>query len=172
MICAANFARVRGIPYFGICLGMQIAVMSYARNVLGYTDANSSEFDQNTVHPVIDLMESQHGVSKKGGTMRLGAYPCKVRPGSIMASAYGAELISERHRHRYEFNNSFREEIENKGMAITGTSPTGELVETVEIPEHPFYIGVQFHPEFKSRPNRAHPLFKAFVAASLKRSKK
>ena len=117
-------------------------------------------------------MESQHGISKKGGTMRLGAYPCKVRPGSIMASAYGAELISERHRHRYEFNNSFREEIENKGMAITGTSPTGELVETVEIPEHPFYIGVQFHPEFKSRPNRAHPLFKAFVAASLKRSKK
>ena len=159
-------------PFLGICLGMQIAVMSYARNVLGYTDANSSEFDQNTAHPVIDLMESQHGVSKKGGTMRLGAYPCKVRPGSIMASAYGAELISERHRHRYEFNNSFREEIENKGMAITGTSPTGELVETVEIPEHPFYIGVQFHPEFKSRPNRAHPLFKAFVAASLKRSKK
>ena len=117
-------------------------------------------------------MESQHGISKKGGTMRLGAYPCKVRPGSIMASAYGAELISERHRHRYEFNNAFREEIESRGMLITGTSPTGELVETVEIPEHPFYIGVQFHPEFKSRPNRAHPLFKAFVAASLKRSKK
>ncbi len=172
MICAANFARVRGIPYFGICLGMQIAVMSYARNVLGYADANSGEFDPNTSHPVIDLMESQHGISKKGGTMRLGAYPCKVRPGSIMASAYGAELISERHRHRYEFNNSFREEIESRGMLITGTSPTGELVETVEIPEHPFYIGVQFHPEFKSRPNRAHPLFKAFVAASLKRSKK
>ena len=172
MICAANFARVRGIPYFGICLGMQIAVMSYARNVLGYADANSGEFDPNTSHPVIDLMESQHGISKKGGTMRLGAYPCKVRPGSIMASAYGSELISERHRHRYEFNNAFREEIESKGMLITGTSPTGELVETVEIPEHPFYIGVQFHPEFKSRPNRAHPLFKAFVAASLKRSKK
>ena len=172
MICAANFARVRGIPYFGICLGMQIAVMSYARNVLGYADANSGEFDPNTSHPVIDLMESQHGISKKGGTMRLGAYPCKVRPGSIMASAYGAELISERHRHRYEFNNAFREEIESRGMLITGTSPTGELVETVEIPEHPFYIGVQFHPEFKSRPNRAHPLFKAFVAASLKRSKK
>ena len=172
MICAANYARVRGIPYFGICLGMQIAVMSYARNVLGYADANSGEFDPNTSHPVIDLMESQHGISKKGGTMRLGAYPCKVRPGSIMASAYGSELISERHRHRYEFNNAFREEIESKGMLITGTSPTGELVETVEIPEHPFYIGVQFHPEFKSRPNRAHPLFKAFVAASLKRSKK
>ena len=135
MICAANYARVRGIPYFGICLGMQIAVMSYARNVLGYADANSGEFDPNTSHPVIDLMESQHGISKKGGTMRLGAYPCKVRPGSIMASAYGSELISERHRHRYEFNNAFREEIESKGMLITGTSPTGELVETVEIPE-------------------------------------
>ena len=113
MICAANYARVRGIPYFGICLGMQIAVMSYARNVLGYADANSGEFDPNTSHPVIDLMESQHGISKKGGTMRLGAYPCKVRPGSIMASAYGSELISERHRHRYEFNNAFREEIES-----------------------------------------------------------
>lgn len=172
MFIAARYAREHHVPYFGICLGMQIAVMSYARNVLGYADANSGEFDPNTSHPVIDLMESQHGISKKGGTMRLGAYPCKVRPGSIMASAYGAELISERHRHRYEFNNAFREEIESRGMLITGTSPTGELVETVEIPEHPFYIGVQFHPEFKSRPNRAHPLFKAFVAASLKRSKK
>ena len=171
MICAANYARVQGIPYFGICLGMQIAVMSYARNVLGFEDANSSEFDPDSTHPVIDLMESQQGVSKKGGTMRLGAYPCKIRPDTIMAAAYGSEMISERHRHRYEFNNSFREQIESRGMLITGTSPTGELVETVEIPEHPFYIGVQFHPEFKSRPNRAHPLFKAFVAASLKRSK-
>lgn len=170
MICAANYARTQGIPYFGICLGMQIAVMSYARNVLGYADANSSEFDPDSTHPVIDLMESQQGISKKGGTMRLGAYPCKIRPNTIMATAYGGEMISERHRHRYEFNNNFREEIENKGMQITGTSPTGELVETVEIPNHPFYIGVQFHPEFKSRPNRAHPLFKAFVAASLKRS--
>ena len=170
MICAANYARTQGIPYFGICLGMQIAVMSYARNVLGYADANSSEFDPDSTHPVIDLMESQQGISKKGGTMRLGAYPCKIRPNTIMATAYGEEMISERHRHRYEFNNNFREEIENKGMQITGTSPTGELVETVEIPNHPFYIGVQFHPEFKSRPNRAHPLFKAFVAASLKRS--
>ena len=151
--------------------GMQIAVMSYARNVLGFEDANSAEFDPDSTHPVIDLMESQQGISKKGGTMRLGAYPCKVRPGTIMADSYQQEMISERHRHRYEFNNSFREEIERHGMLITGTSPTGELVETVEIPAHPFYIGVQFHPEFKSRPNRAHPLFKAFVAASLKRSK-
>ena len=170
MIQAIEYARVNKIPFLGICLGMQIAVMSYARSVLGYADANSSEFDPDSTHPVIDLMESQQGISKKGGTMRLGAYPCKIRPNTIMASAYGEEMISERHRHRYEFNNNFREEIENKGMQITGTSPTGELVETVEIPNHPFYIGVQFHPEFKSRPNRAHPLFKAFVAASLKRS--
>ena len=123
MICAANYARVQGIPYFGICLGMQIAVMSYARNVLGFEDANSSEFDPDSTHPVIDLMESQQGISKKGGTMRLGAYPCKIRPNTIMASAYGAEMISERHRHRYEFNNNFREQIESKGMLITGTSP-------------------------------------------------
>ena len=165
MICAAN-CPPRG---YGICL-MQIAIYRAHTLVLGYADANSSEFDPDSTHPVIDLMESQQGISKKGGTMRLGAYPCKIRPNTIMATAYGEEMISERHRHRYEFNNNFREEIENKGMQITGTSPTGELVETVEIPNHPFYIGVQFHPEFKSRPNRAHPLFKAFVAASLKRS--
>ena len=168
---AVRFARENNIPFLGICLGMQCAVIEFARHVLNLADANSSEMEQ-TPHPVIDLMEEQKGVMAKGGTMRLGACPCKIRPGSIMASAYGSELISERHRHRYEFNNAFREEIESKGMLITGTSPTGELVETVEIPEHPFYIGVQFHPEFKSRPNRAHPLFKAFVAASLKRSKK
>lgn len=170
MICAANYARVQNIPYFGICLGMQIAVMSYARKVLGYEDANSSEFDADSTHCVIDLMESQQGISKKGGTMRLGAYPCKVREDTIMARAYGKTQISERHRHRYEFNNAYRDALEEGGMHITGTSPTGELVETVEIPTHPFYIGVQFHPEFKSRPNRAHPLFKAFIEASLKRS--
>lgn len=170
MVCAANFCRVRNIPYFGICLGMQIAVISYARNVLHYTDANSGEFAPESQHCVIDLMESQHGISKKGGTMRLGAYPCQIRPGTKMAEAYQQEQISERHRHRYEFNNQFREEIEQAGMTISGTSPSGELVETVEIPGHPFYVGVQFHPEFKSRPNRAHPLFKAFIAASKKRS--
>lgn len=171
MVCAANFCRVRNIPYFGICLGMQIAVISYARNVLGFADADSGEFAPDSAHRVIDLMESQQGVSKKGGTMRLGAYPCQIRPGTKMAEAYQKDKISERHRHRYEFNNQFREEIENAGMIISGTSPSGELVETVEIPEHPFYVGVQFHPEFKSRPNRAHPLFKAFIAASKKRSK-
>ena len=170
MVCAANFCRVRNIPYFGICLGMQIAVIYYARNVLHYADANSGEFAPESQHCVIDLMESQHGVSKKGGTMRLGAYPCQIRPGTRMAEAYQQEQISERHRHRYEFNNQFREEIEQAGMTISGTSPSGELVETVEIPGHPFYVGVQFHPEFKSRPNRAHPLFKAFIAASKKRS--
>ncbi len=166
MICAANYARIHNIPYFGICLGMQISVMSFARNVLGYTDANSSEFDPLGDHSVIDLMESQQGVSKKGGTMRLGAYPCKIAADSQMARAYGKDLISERHRHRYEFNNAFRAEIEAKGMLISGTSPSGELVETVEIPTNDFYVGVQFHPEFKSRPNRAHPLFKAFIDAA------
>ena len=170
MICAANYCRVRNIPYFGICLGMQIAVISYARNVLGYEDADSGEFAPESRHRVIDLMESQYGVSTKGGTMRLGAYPCRIRPNTRMAEAYKQEQISERHRHRYEFNNEFRAEIEDAGMIISGTSPSGELVETVEIPNHPFYVGVQFHPEFKSRPNRAHPLFKAFIAASKKRS--
>ena len=170
MICAANYCRVRNIPYFGICLGMQIAVISYARNVLGYEDADSGEFAPESHHRVIDLMESQYGVSTKGGTMRLGAYPCRIRPNTQMAEAYKQEQISERHRHRYEFNNEFRAEIEDAGMIISGTSPSGELVETVEISNHPFYVGVQFHPEFKSRPNRAHPLFKAFIAASKKRS--
>lgn len=170
MVYTANYARVRHIPYFGICLGMQIAVMSFARNVVGFADANSSEFDANCEHAVIDLMESQQSVSKKGGTMRLGTYPCKIRPGTQMAAAYGSELISERHRHRYEFNNRFREDIENAGMVISGTSPSGELVETVEIPDNDFYVGVQYHPEFKSRPNHAHPLFKAFIGAAMKRS--
>ena len=169
MITAANYARIRGIPYFGICLGMQIAVMSYARHVLGWQDANSSEFDDETAHPVIDLMESQQGISKKGGTMRLGAYPCRIVEDSIMSEAYGSLGVSERHRHRYEFNNRFREELEAAGLRVTGTSPSGELVETVELPDHPFYLGVQFHPEFKSRPNHAHPLFRAFVAAFEKR---
>ena len=166
MLCAANYARVQGIPYFGICLGMQIAVISYARQVLGYEDANSSEFDPESAHCVIDLMESQQGVSRKGGTMRLGAYPCHVKQGTRLAEAYGVDDISERHRHRYEFNNAFREELEAAGLVVSGTSPSGALVETVELPNHPFYIGVQFHPEFKSRPNRAHPLFRAFIAAA------
>ena len=169
MLCAATYARTHGIPYFGICLGMQVAVIAYARSVLGWTDANSSEFDPHTAHPVIDLMDSQQGVSQKGGTMRLGAYPCAVQPGTRLAQAYGCAAISERHRHRYEFNNLFRAELEQAGLVVSGTSPSGELVETVELPEHPFYVGAQFHPEFKSRPNRAHPLFRAFLEASAAR---
>lgn len=166
MVCAANYAREKNIAYFGICLGMQIAVMAYARGVLGWQDANSTEFDVHTQHPVIDLMESQQGIEKKGGTMRLGAYPCKIMPNTIMANAYQAEQISERHRHRFEFSNAHREELVKAGLVISGTSPDGKLVETIELADHPFYVGVQFHPEFKSRPNRAHPLFRAFVAAA------
>ncbi len=170
MICAADYAHWKGVPYFGICLGMQIAVIAFARSRLGWEDANSSEFAPETAHPVIDLMENQQGISQKGGTMRLGAYPCAVKPGTHMAAAYGTDAISERHRHRYEFNNAFRAEMEAAGLVLSGTSPSGELVETVELPEHPFYLGVQFHPEFKSRPNRAHPLFNAFVKASADRA--
>lgn len=170
MVCAANYARMHGIPYFGICLGMQIAVISFARHVLGWDDADSREFSPDSPRCVIDLMESQQGVVKKGGTMRLGAYPCKIRPGTRMAEAYGQSLVSERHRHRFEFNNRFRQELEEAGLIISGASPSGELVETVELPDHPFYVGVQFHPEFKSRPNRAHPLFQAFVAAAKSRA--
>ena len=166
-IIAAKYAREHDIPYLGICLGMQTAVIEYARNVLGFKDANSGEFDENSNHKVIDLMPDQKGVVDKGGTMRLGAYPCKIRKGTIMSRAYGVAEIKERHRHRYEFNNEFRSQFEENGMSITGTSPNGLLVEAVEIPANKFYIGVQYHPEFKSRPNHAHPLFREFVKASL-----
>ncbi|MGN1235465.1 MAG: CTP synthase, partial [Christensenellaceae bacterium] len=167
MILCAKYARENNVPYFGICLGMQISVIEYARNVLGYADANSTEFDPESKHPVIDLMPDQYGV-KMGGTMRLGAYPCKVL-GPIMKRAYGEELIRERHRHRFEFNNDYREEVETKGMVIAGTSPDGRLCEAVEIPANDFYIGVQFHPEFKSRPQSAHPIFREFVRAALEK---
>ncbi len=166
-IKAAQYARENNIPYLGICLGMQTAVMEYARNVLGYTDANSSEFTPEGKHNVIDLMPDQQGVVDMGGTMRLGAYPCVIRDNTIMSRAYGKKEIAERHRHRYEFNNTYREEFEKKGMHITGTSPNGLLVETVEIPDHKFFIGVQYHPEFKSRPTCAHPIFREFIKASL-----
>ncbi|WP_053986181.1 CTP synthase [Niameybacter massiliensis] len=166
-VITANYARVHNIPYLGICLGMQIAVMEYARNVLGYEGATSSEFDAEAKYPVIDLMEDQYERHAKGGTMRLGAYPCKIQEGSMMARAYEETMISERHRHRYEFNNTYREQLEEGGLSITGTSPDGYLVEAVEYTENDFYVGVQFHPEFKSRPNKAHPLFKAFIAASI-----
>lgn len=168
MLVCSEYARKHNVPYFGICLGMQTAVIEFARNVLGYKDAHSSEFNPDSKHPVIDLMPDQHGV-KMGGTMRLGAYPCKVL-GDIMKAAYGADEISERHRHRYEFNNIYREEIEKAGMKIAGTSPDGTLVEAVEIPSLDFYIGVQFHPEFKSRPQSAHPIFREFIRAAVKYS--
>ena len=146
---------------------MQTAVIEFARHVRGHENANTGEFDQENKHKVIDLMPEQNNEIEKGGTMRLGAYPCVIKKGSIMERAYGKPEVQERHRHRYEFNNDYREEIEKAGMIITGTSPNGMLVEAVEIPANKFYIGVQYHPEFKSRPNRAHPLFREFIKASL-----
>ena len=172
MILAARFAREQGLPYFGICLGMQIAVMEYARNVAGIPDANSGEFDEQCTHRVIDFMPGQSGDIDKGGTLRLGAYPCVILPGSTMERCYGENRISERHRHRYEFNNDYRQQLQNMGLVLSGTSPDGRLVETVELPDRPFYVGVQFHPEFKSRPNRPHPLFKGFVGAAAEHSRR
>lgn len=167
MITACRYARERNIPYLGICLGMQIAVIEFARNVCGLKSAHSSEFDENSPHPVIDLMEEQIGVTRKGGTMRLGAYPCKTKDGSKIQALYGKELISERHRHRYEFNNAYREIVSEKGLKICGTSPDDKLVEAVELPNNQFFIGVQYHPEFKSRPNKPHPLFLGLVEAAM-----
>jgi CTP synthase len=167
MIKAAQYARENNVPYFGICLGMQIAVIEFARNVLGKASANSTEFDENTPDPVIDLMADQHGNLPKGGTMRLGSYPCVITPGSGLEEAYGQREIGERHRHRYEFNNYYRDSYEKAGMYIVGQSPDGRLVESVEIAANDFYIGVQYHPEFKSRPNRSHPLFRAFTRKAL-----
>ena len=165
-IAAAKYARENDVPYLGICLGMQTAVIEFARDVLNIPDADSSEFSPAGAHSVIDIMPDQLGV-KMGGTMRLGAYPCKVREGTKLFAAYGEALISERHRHRYEFNNDYREAFEGAGMVLSGTSPDGRLVEAVEIPRNRFFVGVQFHPEFKSRPNAAHPLFREFVRAAL-----
>mgnify|MGYP000915840583 CR=1 FL=1 len=167
MILAARYAREHNVPYFGICLGMQIATIEFARDVAGISDAHSSEFDEQCKHKVIDFMPGQSGDIDKGGTLRLGAYPCVIQPGTTMARCYGTLEISERHRHRYEFNNEFRDVLTNAGLTLSGLSPDGRLVETVELTEHPFFVGVQYHPEFKSRPNKAHPLFRGFIAASL-----
>ncbi len=164
---AVRYARENGVPFFGICLGMQMAVIEFARNVLGYAGANSTEFRPDTPAPVIDIMEQQRGVVNKGGTMRLGRYPCKLRAGTRSRAAYGEELIFERHRHRYEFSNRYRGQMQAAGLTLAGTSPDGELVEIVELEGHPWFVGVQFHPEFKSRPNRPHPLFLGFVQAGL-----
>lgn len=169
-IKAIQYAREHKIPFFGICLGMQCAVIEFARHVCGMADANSSEFNPNSAHPVIDLMPEQIDVEDLGGTMRLGLYPCKVYPDTLTSKAYNAELIYERHRHRYEFNNAFREEIVGKGLVLGGMLPNGRLVEIVELPEseHPWFLGAQFHPEFKSRPTNPHPLFRDFVGAAVK----
>ena len=167
MILAAQYAREKNIPYFGICLGMQVAVIEYARHVLGIADASSGEFAPEGLHKVIDYMPGQSDAVDKGGTLRLGSYPCFIRPGTTMERCYGVEEISERHRHRYEFNNEYREALAAAGLTLSGLSPDGRLVETVELSDRPFYVGVQYHPEFKSRPNKPHPLFKGFVAAAL-----
>lgn len=169
MILAARYAREKCIPYFGICLGMQIAVIEYARNVLGIGDANSGEFDELCRHKVIDFMPGQSDSIDKGGTLRLGAYPCLIKAGTTMERCYGTTMISERHRHRYEFSNDYREAFEKAGLSLSGTSPDGQLVETVELTERPFHVGVQYHPEFKSRPNKAHPLFKGFIGAAVEK---
>lgn len=166
---AARYAWEHDVPYLGICLGMQTAVMEFARDVLGYEDADSAEFNEESTHKVIDFMPDQRGNIPKGGTMRLGAYPCVIRSGSILEQAYGKKEIQERHRHRYEFNNEYREAIQLAGMEVTGSSPDGRLVEAVEIPSLRFFVGVQYHPEFKSRPNAAHPLFRELVRAAMQK---
>ena len=151
---------------------MQTAVIEFARNVCGLTDANSGEFDEGSLHKVIDFMPDQNAQINKGGTLRLGAYPCCITPDTQMEACYGAAEISERHRHRYEFNNDYREILQQHGLVLSGVSPDGRIVETVEVPENDFYIGVQYHPEFKSRPNKAHPLFKGLIAAALNRAER
>ena len=166
MIAAADFARTQKIPYFGICLGMQILCIAFARNVLGWADANSGEFNPQSEHKVIDFMPGQSDEIDKGGTLRLGSYPCVVQPDTMLHRCYQKEQIAERHRHRYEVNNAFRDDLANAGLTLSGVSPDGRLVEAVEIGEHPFCVGVQFHPEFKSRPNRPHPLFSGFIRAA------
>lgn len=167
MITAAKYARENNVPYLGICLGMQIAVIEFARNVCGIKDANSGEFDEYGLNKIIDFMPDQNKNIAKGGTLRLGSYPCKVLDGTMLQRCYRTDLIHERHRHRYEFNNDYRETIAENGMIISGISPDGRIVETVELSDHCFFIGGQFHPEFKSRPNRPHPLFLGFIGAAL-----
>jgi CTP synthase len=167
-IAAARYARENDVPYFGICLGLQIAVIEFARNVAGMKGANSTEFEPSPAYPVIDFLPEQRAVTEKGATMRLGSYPCVLSPGTRAAAAYGAQEISERHRHRYEVNNDFRDRLVENGLVISGLSPDQKLVEMIELKNHPYFVGCQFHPEFKSRPQGAHPLFRSFVAAALR----
>ena len=170
MIQAARYARENRLPFFGICLGMQISVIEFARNAAGIPDASSGEFQEGCPNKVIDFMPGQSEDTDKGGTLRLGAYPCVIRSGTVMERCYGKREISERHRHRYEFNNDFRQTLEDSGLVLSGLSPDGSLVETVELPGHEFYVGVQYHPEFKSRPNKPHPLFLGFIGAAAGRA--
>ena len=167
MVETARYARENGIPYFGLCLGLQVMVIEYARNVLGLNDANSSEMDEQCRDQVVHIMPDQIDLTEKGGTMRLGDYPCSLLEGTQAHRAYGSVLVSERHRHRYELNNSYRESLENAGLMASRLSPDGNLVEISEVEGHPFMIGTQFHPEFRSRPNRPHPLFRDFVGSTL-----
>ncbi|NOT32897.1 MAG: CTP synthase [Candidatus Eisenbacteria bacterium] len=168
-VLAARFARERGIPYFGLCLGMQVATIEFARSVAGWPEANSSEFDHGASHKVIDLLSEQTGVTEKGGTMRLGSYRCALKPGSLAARAYGKTEVEERHRHRYEFNNKYATQLQSRGLVLSGKCVGRELVEIVELPDHPWFLAVQFHPELKSRPHDPHPLFVDFVRAALER---
>ena len=172
MILAAQYAREHRLPYFGICLGMQVAVIEFARHVAGIEDADSGEFNEICKHKVIDFMPGQSDEIDKGGTLRLGACPCEIQSGTTMERCYGTLEISERHRHRYEFNNDYRQALTDAGLTLSGLSPDGRLVETVELSDRPFFVGVQYHPEFKSRPNKAHPLFQGFIAASLEEAAK
>jgi CTP synthase len=167
---AIRYARERGIPFFGICLGLQCAVIEYARNVMGLADANTTEIDQTTRNPVVCLLDEQFSITDMGGTMRLGLYPCKVEAGSLAQRSYGTTEVNERHRHRYEFNSAYRARFEENGFRFSGTSPDGQLVEIVELPNHPWFLAVQCHPEFRSKPTRAHPLFASFVAAAISHS--
>jgi len=169
-IAAARFARTSLTPYLGLCLGMQCAVIEFGRDLLGQPDANSTEFNAFTSHPVIDLLPEQRDVADKGGTMRLGLYPCKLQPGTLAAQAYAEPVVYERHRHRFEFNNAYREAMWEAGMVFSGTSPNDRLVEIIELRNHPWFVASQFHPEFRSRPNRPHPLFRDFVKAAAVRA--
>src|SRR5262245_5886927 len=166
---ATRYARERKVPFFGICLGLQCAVIEFARNVVGLENANSTEFDSNCQYPVVCMLDDQYAITDKGGTMRLGTYPCKLFEGSRAHQAYGSVLVHERHRHRFEFNNQFRQQFAANGLEVTGTSPNGKLVEVVELRDHPWFVAVQCHPEFKSKPTKAHPLFRGFIQASLTR---
>ncbi len=166
-ILASKYARENKIPYFGLCLGMQIAVIDYARNILGLKKANSEEFDSNTPDPVIHIMDEQKTIENKGATMRLGACPCSLKKGTVAYNSYAKDEVSERHRHRFEFNNFYRKQLESAGLIVSGTNPERDLVEIVEVKDHPWFVGVQFHPEFQSKPTKAHPLFACFIEAAL-----